>query len=138
MAFKDTEQVAQELSQQLGQAKLPIARKWFKNPSLVLMALPGIIVLVVFAYIPMFGIIIAFKDYRPIDGIFGSRWVGLDNFGFLFGSNAAWHITFNTLFMNIIFIVTTTIAGLGLALMLNEIRDSSKFWGGIYQGVLFF
>lgn len=156
MALKDIEQAAQAqfqltgqndlqglppdptLAFQPGQAKLSTARKWFKNPSLMLMALPGIIVLVVFAYLPMFGIIIAFKDYRPIDGIFGSPWVGLDNFRFLFGGNAAWHITFNTLFMNTIFIVSSTVVCLAFALMLNEIRDSSKTLGRLYQGVLFF
>jgi len=104
--------------------------------SLTLMALPGIVVLFVFAYLPMFGLIIAFKDYRFADGILGSQWVGLQNFKFLFGTDTAWRITRNTLLMNSLFIIVNTTGGLGVALLLNEVYKSwvSKF----YQTVLLF
>ena len=80
--------------------------------------------------------VIAFKDYRFVDGILGSAWVGFDNFRFLFGTDTAWRITRNTLLMNSIFIVTGTIASLTIALLLNEIYQSrmSKY----YQTMLFF
>jgi putative aldouronate transport system permease protein len=106
------------------------------NLTLSLMALPGIVMLLVFAYLPMVGLVIAFKDYRFADGIWGSAWVGFDNFRFLFGTDTAWRITRNTLLMNSLFIMTSTVASLVIALLMNEVYHSSlsKF----YQTMLFF
>lgn len=106
------------------------------NLTLSLMALPGILMLFVFAYLPMVGLVIAFKDYRFADGLWGSDWVGFDNFRFLFGTDTAWRITRNTLLMNSIFITTSTVASLGIALLMNEVYTSwlSKY----YQTMLFF
>lgn len=121
----------------------PTSRRWLGSPrnlqtnfTLTLMALPGVILLFVFAYLPMLGLIIAFKDYRFAEGILGSAWVGLDNFRFLFGTDTTWRITRNTLMMNSIFIVTTTVASLAIAILMNEIYRSrmSKY----YQTMLFF
>jgi len=108
------------------------------NWSLLAMAAPGIIVLLIFAYLPMAGVLIAFKNYLPYQGFFGSAWVGIENFRFLFGTSNAATITYNTLFMNTIFIITSTVVCLGIALLLNEIRDSSKVLSRIYQSVIFF
>ncbi len=55
------------------------------NVGLITMAIPGIIVLLVMAYLPMAGVLIAFKNYLPYEGFFGSAWVGLQNFRFLLG-----------------------------------------------------
>ena len=106
------------------------------NLTLTLMALPGILMLLVFAYLPMVGLIIAFKDYRFADGILGSEWIGFENFRFLFGTDNAWRITRNTLGMNSLFIVTGTVASLLIALLMNEVYTSwiSKY----YQTMLFF
>lgn len=111
-------------------------RSWDTNLNLLLMALPGILLLFVFAYLPMFGIIIAFKNYRFADGILGSAWVGLENFRFLFGTDTAFRITRNTLVMNSIFIATTTASALVVAILMNEVYQSklSKY----YQTMLFF
>src|ERR1051326_5456651 len=54
-----------------------------RDGSLLLMTLPGMLLLFIFSYLPMIGIVIAFKDYRAVDGIWGSRWVGLENFRYL-------------------------------------------------------
>jgi len=78
---------------------------------------PRLLVLVVFAYLPMFGIIIAFKDYRAYQGVLGSRWVGLKNFYYLFQTDDAARIVFNTLFMNALFIVSVLVVALGIALL---------------------
>jgi putative aldouronate transport system permease protein len=112
------------------------ARDLNTNLNLLLMALPGILLLFVFAYMPMFGIIIAFKDYRFNLGIFGSEWVGFENFRFLFGTDAAWRITRNTIVMNLIFITVNTTASLVVAILLNEVFKSrmTKY----YQTLLFF
>jgi putative aldouronate transport system permease protein len=106
------------------------------NMTLTMMALPGILMLLVFAYLPMVGLVIAFKDYRFADGILGSAWVGFDNFRFLFGTDTAWRITRNTLLMNSLFIITSTVASLVIALLMNEVYTSwlSKY----YQTMLFF
>ena len=120
-----------------------LQRRWFgsqrnlqTNFTLTIMALPGLLFLLVFAYLPMVGLVIAFKDYRFVDGILGSDWVGLNNFRFLFGTDAAWRITRNTLVMNSIFIATGTVVSLAIAILLNEIYTSrmSKY----YQTMLFF
>ena len=106
------------------------------NLSLLSMSLPGIILLFVFAYLPMLGIVIAFKDYRFNLGILGSEWVGFQNFRFLFGTDAAFRITRNTLLMNLLFISTTTVCALTVAILMNEAYRSrmSKY----YQTMLFF
>ena len=100
------------------------------------MAAPGALLLFVFAYLPMVGIIIAFKDYRFDAGILNSAWVGLDNFRFLFGTDSAWRITRNTLLMNLLFITVSTAGALVVAILMNEVYTSrlSKY----YQTALFF
>lgn len=111
-------------------------RNFETNVALTMMALPGVILLFIFAYLPMVGLVIAFKDYKFADGMWGSAWVGLENFRFLFGTDQAWRITRNTLLMNSIFIVTGTAAALTVAILMNEIYTSrvSKY----YQTMLFF
>lgn len=110
--------------------------KYSINFPLLSMALPGIIFLFCFAYLPMFGIIIAFKNYKYDKGIFFSEWVGWDNFKFLFATNEALQATYNTLLMNTLFIVFGTIAAIILALMLNEIKN--KVINVVFQSALFF
>lgn len=111
-------------------------RTFRSNLSLMAMSAPGVLFLLVFAYLPMIGLVIAFKDYRFADGILGSAWVGLDNFRFLFGTDIAVRITRNTLLMNSLFIIVNTTGGLAVALLLNEVYHSraSKY----YQTMLFF
>ena len=70
-----------------------------------IMALPGLIYLICNNYMPMFGIIIAFKKLNVAKGFFGSDWCGLDNFKFLFRSSTAFTIIRNTILYNILFIV---------------------------------
>src|SRR5260370_8183447 len=102
------------------------------------MAIPGLLTLFIFAYLPMFGIIIAFKDYRASQGILGSAWVGFQNFFYLFQTDDARRIVFNTLFMNTFFIVTVLVASLGLSLLLHEAGQSNKWLSRFYQSTLFF
>jgi len=68
-----------------------------KTLALSLLALPGLLLLLVFNYLPIFGLALAFKDYRYDLGFFGSKWVGLKNFYFFFTSQDALKITKNTL-----------------------------------------
>jgi putative aldouronate transport system permease protein len=105
------------------------------NRALLLMALPGIILLFLFNYLPMFGIVIAFQDYRPNKGIAGSEWVWFENFRFLFGTGDAIRLTFRTITYNVVFIAANQIAALTLAVLLNEVR--SRFVARIYQTLYF-
>ena len=80
-----------------------------KNLPLTLMALPALIVMFLFRYLPMSGLLLAFKRFSVRKGIFGSDWVWLDNFKFLFETTDAWVITRNTILYNVAFIVINTI-----------------------------
>ncbi len=87
------------------------------------MTLPPIVWILVFCYYPMYGILIAFKDYSYKKGITGSPWVGFDNFKFLFNYTGVGRIFFNTIFLNILFIAGTTILSIILALVFTEIGN---------------
>ena len=95
----------------------------WQNKWLYLMMLPAIAWVIVFSYIPMGGITVAFKSFNYMKGIFGSPWCGLQNFKFMFMTNAIWKIIFNTIFLNVLFIVTGTLAQLVLALLFCEIKN---------------
>ena len=84
-------------------------KKWLP---LYLMMLPGAIYLIVNNYIPMFGMIIAFKKVDFSKGIFASDWIGLKNFEFLFASDDAAVITRNTILYNVAFIFLNTTLGI--------------------------
>lgn len=103
---------------------------------LSLMALPGAMILFVFNYLPMAGILITFKDYTARNGFFGSPWVGFKNFDFFFASQDAWRITRNTLGYNATFILLGLVVSIAFALMLNEIRSRSAL--KYYQTAFFF
>lgn len=109
--------------------------KAYKDRYLLLMLLPGFIYLLLNNYLPMFGIVIAFKQINYVDGIFGSPWVGLSNFEFLFGTSDAWVITRNTVLYNIAFIATSLVAAVAFAIMLNELK--SRLASRFYQSVMF-
>ncbi|MEH7253926.1 ABC transporter permease subunit [Neobacillus niacini] len=107
-----------------------------KHWLLLLMTAPGLIYLVINNYLPMLGIFIAFKEVNYSKGIFGSDWVGFQNFAYLFTTNDAWIITRNTLLYNGTFILLTTVLAVGVAILLNEVRR--KFFARFYQSVLLF
>lgn len=112
-----------------------------KNLALLLMILPGAIWLIVFKYLPMFGIVIAFKDFRFFPGgfltsLFKSAWVGFENFKFLFASSDAFIIVRNTIGYNAIFIITGTVLAVAFAIMLNEM--TYKKLSKVFQTSMFF
>lgn len=103
---------------------------------LLLLALPGVVWFLIFAYAPMAGLIVAFKDFNVSQGIFGSAWAGLNNFKYFFASGDAPRIVFNTLFLNVLFLGASMLAGLLIALMLNEIRG--QLYRRFMQSTIFF
>lgn len=106
-----------------GRKKFSLLSNMRKFWMFYIMMLPGIILLIINNYIPMFGIIIAFKTVNYTDGILGSPWSGLTNFEFLFKTRDAWIITRNTLLYNSLFIVLNMTIPLAFALMLNEMKN---------------
>ncbi len=98
-----------------------------------LMALPGLVYLIINNYIPMSGIIIAFKNVNWRKGILASPWAGFSNFEYLFKTRDAWTITRNTICYNLVFIVLGTVMAIAIAILLNEIR--SKKLKQVYQTV---
>ena len=116
-------------------------RDVYKNRVWLLMVLPGTIWFLIFSYLPMFGTVIAFKNFRyDPNGFFASiqnsEWVGFDNFKFLFNTNDAWIITRNTVLYNLVFIVLGLVLAVFVAIVLSELAN--KRLAKIYQtGMLF-
>lgn len=93
-----------------------------RNLQLWILALPAILLLLVFNYAPMFGIVLAFKDYKVPKGIFGSPWAGMENFKFFFESQDATRVIRNTLGLNLLFIVAGIALGVVFALIMYEVK----------------
>jgi len=98
-----------------------LGKDFYRYRYLLLMLLPAVTYIIIFAYIPMTGIVLAFKRYNYAGGIYGSPWAGLSNFRFLIISNQLWPLTRNTLLYNFTFIVLGICSQVGFALILNEI-----------------
>lgn len=93
-----------------------------RDKYLLLLAAPVLIYFVVFHYVPMYGIIIAFKQFRPVDGIMGSAWVGFQNFQQFFDSIYFWRLLRNTLLISLYSLFWGFPAPILFALLLNELR----------------
>nr|WP_308627645.1 ABC transporter permease subunit [uncultured Eisenbergiella sp.] len=98
-----------------------------------LMALPGILYLFINNYMPLPGLVLAFKKYSTKKGIWGSPWIGFKNFKYLFKTQDAWIITRNTLGYNILFIFFNVIIAVAIAILLSEITTKWKKW---YQSTI--
>lgn len=98
-----------------------------------LAALPGMIYIFINNYMPLPGLVLAFKKYSTKRGIWGSKWVGLSNFEYLFTTQDAWIITRNTIGYNLAFIVLNVIFGVMTAIVLSELTSK---WKKVYQSVI--
>lgn len=96
-----------------------------ENLTYHLMLLPGILILFIFATIPLFGIIIAFQNYVPAKGFMGSKWVGLEHFRRMFTMPDSWQILENTLIIAISKMILGIVVPVAFALLLNELRLKS-------------
>ena len=101
---------------------------------LYLMMLPALLYLLINNYIPMAGMVIAFKKLNFAKGIWASPWAGLDNFKFLFASKDAWIITRNTLLYNVAFILVNMVVGIDIAILITEVRNTKL--KKIYQSAI--
>ena len=103
-----------------------------KSVPYILLSLPAMLYLFIFNYLPMFGIVLAFKDYRPALGILKSKWIGFQYFEYFFSSNDAGRVLRNTILYNLVFLLVIGLFfGMLLAILLYEIR--SKFCNKMYQ-----
>ena len=104
-----------------------------ENLAFITMVLPGMLLTFLFVYLPMPGIVIAFKKFNPNKGIWGSDWVGLKNFEFFFTSNDALVVIRNTVLYSLAFLVIDLIAATGLAFMLYFLRSAkaAKFYNTV-------
>ncbi len=118
--------------------RIKVAKKpWYRQKGfwpLTLFALPPLIVLFVFNIIPLYGLILPFQNFNPMQGILGSEWIGFANFEFLFSSGTIFDITKNTIVMNLLFIAFNTIVGVGLAIFMME---ASRGLVRLFQTMLF-
>ncbi len=108
-----------------GTTKKSVWMKDFKrNWMLYALSLPTLIFIIIFHYIPIYGIQLAFKDFFALQGIWGSPWVGFENFERFFRSYYFWELIRNTLGINIFQLVVGFPAPIILALLLNEVMNS--------------
>jgi putative aldouronate transport system permease protein len=115
--------------------KFGLRHEFSKNKALFFMAAPMVLLVIVLQYIPMAGLILAFKNYRYDRGIFGSAWNGLENFRFLFISGAGFLITKNTILYNLVNLITSQVLAIIVAVMITEIPG--KFFKKTCQSVIF-
>lgn len=107
-----------------------------RNKVAYLLALPAAVYTIIFGYLTMPYMLIAFQKFNYKTGLFNSPWIGFDNFKFFFASPRAWEITFNTLKLNFFFILFGTLAALVLAILFNELK--SRMFSRITQSTILF
>ncbi|WP_077612877.1 ABC transporter permease [Clostridium sp. Marseille-P2415] len=112
-----------------------LTRSIKKNKTLLLMLVPPLVFVIIFSYIPMLGIVVAFKNYNYSSGFLRSPWVGFDNFRYLFVTGKIWALTRNTLLYNISFIFFGIIFEVGFAIILSEI--TGNIFKKVSQGFIF-
>jgi putative aldouronate transport system permease protein len=103
------------------QVALPCRVRLRRDRSLLWMTLPAIVLLLVFNYAPLFGLVTAFQDYDPLVGVWHSSWVGFDQFHQLFGDPLFWEALKNTLYLSFVQLVLFFPIPIALALMLNSV-----------------
>ncbi|CAM3325366.1 Protein lplB [Paenibacillus lactis] len=100
-------------------------KKWRTELPLHMMLIPGLIAIIIFSYIPMFGVAIAFQNFMPAKGIFESKWIGLDNFRYMLDLPDFYQILWNTVFIAVMKIIVGLIVPVTIAILLNEIRKEA-------------
>jgi len=108
---------------------------FIKNKAFLVMLIPAILYIVIFAYLPMTGIVLAFKKYTYAGGIFGSPWNGLRNFDFFFRSGQALIVTRNTVLYNLLFIVFNTVLQVTVAILITE--AGGRYFKKVTQTMMF-
>lgn len=106
-----------------------------KNKALFAMLIPATAIIIIFAYLPMSGLVLAFKNYRFDLGVFGSEWNGIENFRYLFSSGTGLLITKNTILYNLVNLITSQILAIVIAIFVSEINK--KLFKKVSQSLIF-
>lgn len=106
-----------------------------KNKALFVMIMPATILVLVMMYLPMTGLILAFKNYRYDMGVFGSDWNGLANFEYLFASGTGWVITRNTVLYNLLNLITSQLLAVLIAIFISEMNG--RIFKKVSQSIIF-
>jgi len=104
-----------------------------KSIPFYLMSLPAVVYLIINNYMPLPGLVLAFKKYNAKDGIYKSKWVGLKNFKYLFKTTDAYIMTRNTILYNLVFIILGTVCAIAVAIILSELKGRQK---NAYQSLI--
>ena len=109
--------------------------KFKKSSQLHMMMIPGMVLVLIFMYYPLYGILIAFKDFVPTHGILGSKWVGLHYFKYMFFMPGVFQIWWNTFYISVLKIIFNFPVPIIVALLLNEVQ--SKFFKRSTQTIIY-
>nr|WP_247740829.1 ABC transporter permease subunit [Cohnella sp. LGH] len=120
----------------IGRSLLAVVRELGRNRSAYLLAMPAALYTFIFGYLTLPYMLIAFQKFNYKLGIWRSQWVGWENFHFFFASDRAWQVTFNTVRLNVLFIVFSTLCALALAILFNELKN--KWFSKMTQSTILF
>ncbi|MEF3302344.1 ABC transporter permease [Paenibacillus sp. GYB003] len=112
-----------------------VALKLWRDRFLYFLVLPGLVYFIVYRYVPMLGMVIAFQDYSPFLGFTGSEWVGMRHFGKIFADPEVVRVLWNTLYLSLLQIVFAFPAPIVLAILLNEVR--SQLYKRLIQTIVY-
>lgn len=112
-----------------------LKKRLWRNKWLYVMLLPGVLYFIIFKYLPMYGLIISFQDYKPYEGIMGSEWVGMEHFKRLFTEPDFMNILWNTIMLFALNLFIYFPVPIILALMLNELRGN--FFKRLFQTLVY-
>ncbi|MBU5344511.1 ABC transporter permease subunit [Paenibacillus sp. FSL W8-0187] len=98
--------------------------KWRRELPLHILVFPSLVIVLIYCYIPMFGNVIAFQDFKPIKGFMGSEWTGLSNLEYVLEMPNTYRIIWNTVYIATMKIIMGNIVPIIIALLLNEIRKT--------------
>lgn len=101
-----------------------------------LMLIPGVVLTIIFSYIPIAGIVIAFQKFQPAKGIFNSKWIGFENFEYMLNMPNFTSVLWNTIFIAVLKIIAGLIVPIIVALMLNEVANA--FFKRTVQTIIYF
>lgn len=116
-------------------SRMPIAKVFRRHWLLLLMLLPAVMYVIIFSYVPMTGLVLAFEKYQYRGGIYHSPWVGLQNFQAILIDGKLPGVTRNTILYNIAFIFFGVIFEMGSAILINELRN--KYFKKVAQSLMF-
>lgn len=127
--------IGKRVGKKMGKHLRNLGHEFKKNRALFVMIAPAVLVVLIFSYLPMSGLILAFKEYRFNLGIFGSEFNGLDNFKYLFQSGTGWLITRNTIVFNLVNLISSQALAILVAIFITEINH--KYFKKLTQSIIF-